>query len=286
MAGLILVQFSIITPSFRNGEWLKLCIASVADQTVDREHIVQDAGSDDGTLDWLRQDRRVQTFVEPDQGMYDAINRGFARAQGEILAYLNCDEQYLPGTLDAVAEFFKKNSSVDVLFANVVIVGPEGEYLCHRKIQPPLKYHTWTCHLSSLSCATFIRRRVIFDYQLHFDPGWRAAGDGEWMIRVLQRGVKMASLDQFTSAFTATGANLGLKQNAVDENRRLRLTAPRWAQLGRPAIVLWHRLRRLLHGSYKQSAFDYRIFTRQSPQQRVLFQVQHPTVRCPKGYEP
>ena len=74
------VRVSIITPSFRNSDWFKLCVASVADQGVDAEHIVQDAGSDDGTLDWLLRDQRVQTFVEKDAGMYDAINRGLRRA--------------------------------------------------------------------------------------------------------------------------------------------------------------------------------------------------------------
>ena len=92
-------MLSIITPSFRSSAWLKLCLASVADQQVELEHIVQDAGSDDGTLDWLPQDRRARVFVEKDQGMYDAINRGLRRASGDILAYLNCDEQYLPGAL-------------------------------------------------------------------------------------------------------------------------------------------------------------------------------------------
>jgi glycosyltransferase involved in cell wall biosynthesis len=87
------VQFSIITPSFRNSRWLKLCIASVADQQdVELEHIVQDSCSDDGTGDWLPQDRGVKAFIEKDGGMYDAVNRGYRRAQGDILAYLNCDE--------------------------------------------------------------------------------------------------------------------------------------------------------------------------------------------------
>jgi glycosyltransferase involved in cell wall biosynthesis len=63
------VRFSIVTPSYRRSAWLKLCIASVADQRVEVEHIVQDAGSDDGTLDWLPRDLRVKVFVEEDQGM-------------------------------------------------------------------------------------------------------------------------------------------------------------------------------------------------------------------------
>src|SRR3954468_9321875 len=91
------MKFTIVTPSFRNSEWLKLCIPSVADQGVAHEHIVQDAGSDDGTLEWLPQDTRVAAFVEKDRGMYDAVNRGYRRGTGDIFAYLNCDEQYLPG---------------------------------------------------------------------------------------------------------------------------------------------------------------------------------------------
>src|SRR5712671_6013241 len=157
------MRFSIITPSFRSSAWLKLCLASVADQAVAVEHIVQDAGSDDGTLDWLLHDQRAKVFVEKDQGMYDAINRGLRRSTGDILAYLNCDEQYLPGTLPAVEEFFRTHPQVDVLFGDIVFVNARGAYIGHRKVQTPLLYHTWTCHLSTLSCATFFRRRIVFE---------------------------------------------------------------------------------------------------------------------------
>src|SRR4051812_12173129 len=114
------LQFSIVTPSFRNSEWLRLCIPSVADQGVELEHIVQDAGSDDGTLDWLPHDPRVKAYIEKDSGMYDAVNRGWKRANGEILAYINCDEQYLPGALQKVWDFFQANPAVEVLFGDIV----------------------------------------------------------------------------------------------------------------------------------------------------------------------
>src|SRR6266850_2124698 len=76
------VRFSIVTPSYRSSAWLRLCVASVADQAVESEHIVQDAGSDDGTLDWAQKDGRVKMFMEKDLGMYDAVNRGLRRASG------------------------------------------------------------------------------------------------------------------------------------------------------------------------------------------------------------
>jgi glycosyltransferase involved in cell wall biosynthesis len=267
---------SIITPSFRGSAWLKLCIASVADQNVKAEHIVQDAGSDDGTLDWLPKDSRVKAFVEKDRGMYDAINRGLHRATGEIVAYLNCDEQYLPGTLAGVVDFFQKHPAVDMVFGDVIMVNTEGQYLQHRKMQTPLLYHTWTCHLSTLSCGTFFRRRVVGDEKSLFKTEFRIAGDGEWMVRMLQRGVRMATLGEFTSAFTYTGANLGEGLKAQRENRELFETAPFLARKLRPLIILQHRMRRFLGGMYFQRPFDYEIFTSKSPAQRQRFHVERP----------
>src|SRR5437899_1534658 len=120
-------RFSIITPSYRSSQWLPLCIASVADQEgVELEHIVQDSCSDDGTDVLLRSDSRVKAFIEKDEGMYDAVNRGFRRATGEILAYLNCDEQYLPGTLKAVHDCFAEHPRVDAVLSDTVVTDPEG----------------------------------------------------------------------------------------------------------------------------------------------------------------
>ena len=276
------MRVSIVTPSFRRSAWLRHCIASVADQPGDVEHIVQDAGSDDGTLDWLPGDRRVKAFVEKDQGMYDGVNRGLRRAGGDILAYLNCDEQYLPGVLGTVAGYFEQHPQVDVLFGDVVMVDTEGRYLYHRKMQTPLRYHTWTCHLSTLSCAMFFRRRVVFDWGQLFDPRLRDVGDGEWMVRLMRRGARMAALGQFTSTFTWTGANMSKGENARRENRELLLSAPAWAQPLRRVFIVQHRLRRLLGGMYSQQPFAYEIYTPASPDRRQRFEVKRPTWRAPK----
>ena len=274
-----MTRFSITTPSFQQSEWLKLAVASVADQGVELEHIVQDAGSTDGTLDWLRVDPRVHVFVEKDQGMYDAVNRGLQRANGEILAYLNCDEQYLPGALRQVGDFFSKHPEVDVVFGDVVMVDGNGAYLCHRKMQVPLKYHTWTCHLSTLTCATFFRRRVFFNRGFQFDTRWRDAGDAEWMLRMLRGGIVMAALGRFTSTFTRTGRNMSTGENARRENRALRQTAPAWARCLRPLLILQHRLRRYAGGMYSQEPFSYEIYTLASDARRQAWTVEAPRFR-------
>jgi glycosyltransferase involved in cell wall biosynthesis len=270
------VRWSIVTPSFRSNQWLKLCVASVADQGVALEHIVQDAGSDDGTLDWLSHDPRTKVFVERDGGMYDALNRGFRRSRGDLLAWLNCDEQYLPGALRTAEAFFQAHPKVDMIFADVVVVNSQGKYFCHRKMLTPEKYYTWITGLSTLSCGTFFRRRVLFDYGFFFDTRWRVVGDGEWMVRLLQHRVKMATLRKFTSVYTQTGDNLSAAPNALREAAELARAAPGWARRLKPLITLLHRLRRLRGGVYFQAPFDYKIYTASSPKERQVHHVARP----------
>ncbi len=272
------MKFSIITPSYRNSNWLRLCVASVADQHLSHEHLVQDAGSDDGTLDWLSRDSRVQLVVEKDSGMYDAINRGLRRARGEYIAYLNCDEQYLPGALEVAGRFLDENPGVDVLFGNAVAVNPAGDYLWHRKMLVPKLWHTSVCPLSTLTCATFFRRSLL-ERGFLFDTRWRYVGDSDWVLRLLLARVPMAVLRRFTSVFTHTGSNLSLQQKALDEAQDFFRRAPGWRQSLRPAILLHHRFRRLLGGGYSQMPFDFELFTASSPNTRVRRHVARPTGR-------
>jgi len=273
-------EISIITPSFRGGQWLPLCISSVADQGVALEHLIQDAWSDDGTLDWLPRDARVRTFVEKDRGMYDAVNRGYRRAQAGILAYLNCDEQYLPGALPRVLSFFREHPRVDVLFGDCLVVGAKGEYLCERRSLTPRLIHTWTAsNLAFLTAATFLRRRVLDPHQLWFNPDYRDAGDQDWALRVVQSGLQAAVLPQFLSVFTETGVNMNLGANASRERQAFHATAPFWAQALSPFALLHHRLRRWQAGHYRCRPHDYAIYTRTSPLKRQTFHATHPTFR-------
>lgn len=270
------MDFSIITPSFRSGAWLKLCIASVADQQgVTHEHIVQDAGSDDGTLEWLTSDTRVRAFVEKDKGMYDAINRGLRRAQGELLAYLNCDEQYLPGALVAVKEFFAAHTDVEMVFADAVVVDAIGQFMAYRKVTLPSPSHVWSSHLPTLTCATFFRRSL----GAFFDPRWRVVGDAAWMLGVLRRDTRMAVLRRYTSAFTATGRNLGATTEARREKSQLRAGAPLWVRALQPVWMGRHRLTKWRAGCYRQEPFAYAIYTQADPERRSTFQVVRPTFR-------
>lgn len=280
------MRVSVITPSFRNSEWLKLAVASVADQGVDAEHIVQDNCSNDDTAKWLPQDPRVKAFVESDNGMYDAINRGLKKSTGDICAYLNCDEQYLPGALQAVLDFFASNPDTDVLFAGAIVVDESGNYLCSRKPIIPLENHVRVSHLPIFSCATFFRRSILKDGKLFFDTKWKTVGDAEWVIRLIRANKRMSMISRFTSVFTNTGANLGESRTASAEREELLQTAPLLARTAAPLIVFHHRLRRILAGTYRQSPFDYSIYTKASPERRTVKNAAKPTAIWPSAPKP
>jgi len=271
------MKFSIITPSYRNSQWLKLCIASVADQEgVEQEHIVQDSCSDDGTQDWLPHDRRVRAFIEKDAGMYDAVNRGFKRAQGDILAYLNCDEQYLPGALKSVQNFFEQNNGVEIVLAGTIIVGGDGRYICHRHSMVPNPWHIWF-RFPVLTSSLFIRRQVIDKRGIFFDPRWRDLGDFHWVSALLKNKVPMAVCDGFTSVFADTGENMNLKPNAIREKSETQAMAPLWIRPLKPVWIAQHRLRRLVAGHFSLEPTSYFIYTLQSPERRARFDVAKPT---------
>jgi len=269
--------FSIITPSFRNSQWLKLCVASVADQAgVECEHIVQDSCSDDGTQDWLPQDRRVKAFIEKDGGMYDAVNRGYRRATGDILAYLNCDEQYLPGALKAVGEFFDRHPRIEVALAGTIVTNGEGKYICHRHSMVPHLQHVWF-RFPVLTSSVFLRRRVVHDRGIFFNPRWRDLGDFHWVMALMKNRVPIAVCDSFTSVFADTGENMNLKPNAIREKAETDRMIPAWVKLFKPMWIAHHRLRRLAAGHFSLKPTSYSIYTLKSPDRRVQMDVPRPT---------
>jgi glycosyltransferase involved in cell wall biosynthesis len=158
------MDFTIVTPSFRQLDWLELCIASVADQDgVSVEHIVQDGGTEGfGAFAQKMAERwpdrpgyRRTMTSKKDGGMYDVIIRGLKKATGGICAYLNCDEQHLPEALSRVSLRFQGSPETDLLLGNVLVVKPGGKPICHRKMIRPGLAHTWTYHFVALTAVKY-----------------------------------------------------------------------------------------------------------------------------------
>jgi glycosyltransferase involved in cell wall biosynthesis len=275
-------------------------VASVADQaapsgTLQVEHIIHDAGTPgieefarevgadfhrDGTLVFSSKNPKSPSHLaihcEKDAGMYDAVNRGFSKASGDVIAYLNCDEQYLPGALPAVAERFRDDAAVHMLFADAVVAREDGSFLCFRKAQVPFRDQLWF-RMPVLSCATFMRREVFSKTGVKLDETKKVIGDVIWIQRAQNAGVRMGVLRRFTSLFTETEQNLGVGGAADREFLEFRRGMPGHVRRFLKLYELYHKTRSLFSGTRHHPPFAYEAFTKLSPAQRQRFHVARPT---------
>lgn len=122
---------TIITPSYNQADFLEDTICSVLDQDYPNiEYIVIDGGSSDESVDIIRkyEDRLAWWVSEPDKGQSDAINIGFRRAKGEIVAWLNSDDVYLPGAVTRAVQALKNSPGTALVYADLLSINAQGDH--------------------------------------------------------------------------------------------------------------------------------------------------------------
>jgi glycosyltransferase involved in cell wall biosynthesis len=120
---------SIVTPSYNQGRYLEATLCSVLDQDYPNiEYLVVDGGSTDDSVDIIRRysDRLTWWVSEKDSGQSEAINKGFKQARGEIVAWLNSDDVYLPGAIAAAVSSFRSNPGVAVVYGDALAIDANG----------------------------------------------------------------------------------------------------------------------------------------------------------------
>ena len=214
---------SVITPSFNSAEFLEDALLSVVRQQGPCvEHIVMDCASTDNTLEILNRFPHVQWISEPDTGQSDAINKGFLRATGDLMGWLNADDYYLPGGLEAIADAAERHPEADVIYGDCVFVDSAGK-IVRSKVEhdfDPAILMYFGCYIPSTS--TFIRRRVI-DSGLLLNCDYRVCMDFEYFARLAHTGCKFHYVPHFIAAFRWHGCNVSLKQvdKRVQERRQV-----------------------------------------------------------------
>lgn len=126
------MKVSIVTPSFNQARYLERTILSVLEQDYSHiEYMIIDGGSTDGSLEIIQKhaNRLAWWVSEPDKGQTDAINKGFARASGEILAWLNSDDTYNPGAISAAVKFLQDNPQVGMVYADTDFIDEQGSVI-------------------------------------------------------------------------------------------------------------------------------------------------------------
>jgi glycosyltransferase involved in cell wall biosynthesis len=264
-------------------EYLILCSHSVADQEkISTEHIIVDNNSSDGTGEWLRSNTSIIKVIEQDSGMYDAINKGIRIAKGNIISYLNCDEQYLPNALNNVKEYFLAHPDVDIVYGNVLITDPSGKLLAYRKTLNPRYPYIILGNLSIFTCATFFRRK-IFDEGFNFNHQLKSVGDAEFILSLRKAGFKFGHLNEYLSVFLKRDDNLGTSQISKREQTIFRnRTSARIKHISFLVNILkWFE--KGLRGAYFQRfPIEYSIYTGSDSSKRTKYLAEESSFKWPK----
>ena len=245
------MKFSIITPSYNQGRFIRDCIESVRAQVgVEWEHIVVDAGSTDQTLAVIKEYPHLQWTSEPDQGMSDGINKGFLRATGDWVIWLNTDDYLLPGALKNVAGYLEGHPDVDVVYGDVEFVGNDRRLLRHRR-EHRFDFNVllyYGCYIQST--ATFIRRRVIEAGHM-LDMEYRVCMDYEYYLRLARLGFRFAHLPEALAAFRWHEANTSSVQLPRRREERLRVQRRELELSNRPRVLQHPRVLDALYRVYQ-----------------------------------
>jgi glycosyltransferase involved in cell wall biosynthesis len=274
-------------------------------------HHIQDGGSSDGTADWLRlYQSKVESgkwkdnhpgysfsfASEADAGMYDALNKGISFAldrlkkeqlcveRDAVAAWLNCDEQYLPGALQKVSGCFMMHPENDMLCGDTLLVDPDGTLLTCRKNPPLRRAYILADHLYAQSAGLFFRASV-FSSGFRFNPAWRAVGDCDLVVRALESGSRPVHIRSYLAACTMTGENLSRRSVGVQELKAFCQSAPRQYRLGRPWLNLLRYAEKFVRGGYHQaSPLKYELYAGDSDL-RKRFVAQQPGCRFTWGMD-
>jgi len=173
---------SVITAVYNAQDCIANCIESVLHQDYQNiEYIVIDAGSKDGTIDVIRRfDDRIDIWIsEPDDGIFDAWNKGLSLATGEWIAFLGADDTYTPGAIRRYIDLAQQQPSAEFLSSYAQLVHPSGY---SPVFGGPWKWPACSRLLTTIHVGT-MHKRSLFERYGKFDPNYRSAGDYEFLLR-------------------------------------------------------------------------------------------------------
>jgi len=202
---------SIITIVYNGADTLQKTIDSIACQSYQNiEYIIVDGGSSDGTLDIIEANKKViaKWISEPDDGLYDAMNKGIDLASGDYLWFINSgDEIYDAETL---SNMFVDDDLADIYYGDTVMINTKGEVIGERRLQPPitLKYTDFKKGMLVSHQSILVSTKIAEKYNTKY----RFSADFEWCLIALKKAHSVVNANLVLSRFLDGGLT---KQNII-----------------------------------------------------------------------
>jgi glycosyltransferase involved in cell wall biosynthesis len=218
------VTFGIVTPTLNADRYLEAALRSIWDQRSDLvqvDHVVVDGGSRDDTIEIAQRFPSRVVITEDDAGMYDAVNRGMGLVDGEIVGYLNADDEIPPGALEAVARAFLEHPEVDWLLGKREFIDGTGAPFAWMQPVPfTLRQYVglgWSC----VPQETVWMRRRFLEQLGPFDTSFKNTGDYDMFARA-RAASKPLILRETLGRFRLHGEQLSFKPEVMArESRRV-----------------------------------------------------------------
>jgi glycosyltransferase involved in cell wall biosynthesis len=229
------VRFGVVTPTLNAERYLEDTLRSIwsqRSQQVEIEHVLVDGGSTDRTVEIADAYPTKVVVATDDRGMYDAINRGLALVDGDVVGYLNADDEIAPGGLAAVARAFVEHPEAQWLIGKREFIDGDGRaFAWMRPVSFSLREYIglgWSC----VPQETVWMRKSFMDRLLPFDTTFRNTGDYDMYVRARKLAAPLI-LDDITGRFRLHGEQLSFNPEVMSrESRRVQEKNGRVDRLG------------------------------------------------------
>ena len=256
-----MIRFSIITCTYQAEKVLQRTVDSVLSQTYSIvEHIIIDGLSKDGTLriieDYEKKNESVgslheiHVISEPDKGLYDAMNKGIARATGDYLCFLNAGDVFSSSlTLEKIAASVIAGAQLPgVLYGDTDVVDNEGHFLRHRRLAPPENLSWRSFKQGMLVCHQAFYARVDLAKQTLYDLSYVYSADVDWCIRIMkaaeEANLPLRNVHQVVVNYLAGG--MSIKNHRASLQERFRIMCRHYGLLTTLMMHVWFVIRAVL----------------------------------------
>lgn len=218
-------KISIVTPSFNQGQFIEETILSVLNQNYPNlEYIIIDGGSTDDTIQIINKyaDRISYWISEKDNGQSDALNRGFKRATGDIVCWINSDDILMPGALVTVMEYFSNHKDIDFINGYTLIMDADSKILFNYFI---LKQKKWYAKkgIYYLSQPSMFWKRTVFDKIGYLKEDFHAKMDHEFLIRIFKNNFKVGQVNKILAGFRVHSNSKTVLQGKIWSSDEMKL---------------------------------------------------------------